>query len=508
MKLKLIYIASCLAALLMLNACKKDLGNYSYTTVNIPAIDTTGLGGARYITQYSSLQISPVIRYDAGKTAALRYQWIIYPYIRNSTTSIIPVRQLSTSLQLNATISEKVGEYEVELIVTDTTNQLKANTVFRLTVSAGVDYGLMVLHTKNDSSDVDFLTTAAAFPIAGILPARKSNVYSAAYGSKLAGTPAFVAQERRAFNLQDWLTAASNQHITRFHGSDFSFLRSDLSMFRRSDAVVAPQAFMFLGNSYSALINGGKLHAYTTSYETDALFSGAIPGDYDLAPYLAHGTSTSLVAVVYDKKYRKFIHPASVTGSMIDFITPAAGSNTSFDLRNIGKDMLYMDRGFNSTTHAFFKDPAASNYWLYVANFNKSDDGNMVIGSYNMSQLPEIAAAKYFQASELGYTDLYATDRKIYAYSYNSTIPSASLVFDGLPANETITCMRIFKPRITTGLTTVNGNLLHIATWNGTEGKIYEFQFNGISGQVTSPALSVTGGFGKITDIAIKVKGS
>jgi hypothetical protein len=290
-------------------------------------------------------------------------------------------------------------------------------------------------------------------------------------------------------------------------GSDFSLLRADNSFFRRTDAVVAPETYTFLINSYSTLINGGRLHAFTTTYETDGLFGGSVPGDYDLAPYVAYGSAAGLVAVVYDKKNFKFIHPASLVGSMIDFKTTIATGNKAFDLQNVGKDMLYMDCGFTNYTHAFFKDRTAANYWLYVANFNKSDDGNMVIGAYDMSSLPEIAAAKYFQSSELGYVDLYATDRKIYSYDYQGT-NTATLMYDGLPANETITCMKIYKPRPNFNLSTVDGRILYVATWNGTEGKVYEFLFNGISGQVTTPAQNIFTGFGKVASISSKARGS
>ncbi|MCK7555729.1 hypothetical protein MKQ70_12160 [Chitinophaga sedimenti] len=40
---------------------------------------------------------------------------------------------------------------------------------------------------------------------------------------------------------------------------------------------------------------------------------------------------------------------------MIDFKAPIVGANMSFDHRNVGKDMLYMDRGYLLNTHSFSK---------------------------------------------------------------------------------------------------------------------------------------------------------
>lgn len=500
------YILTALTVLAVGTACKKDLGNYDYVQVGLPVIDTTGIGNPYYIERYTSLQIDPEIRYEGGNTAALKYQWLIYTPPTGST-STTDFRVLSQERTLNVPIGEKVGEYRVELIVTDTTNQLKVNMIFSVSVSVGIEYGILVLHSNADSSDVDFITTANAVPVAGIAPKWLKNIYSSSTGSKLPGTPRFIAQERRSYTTQNWITAGSNNHLVRMNGADFSLMREDNNIFRRSDATIAPEAFMLLNNSYSALINAGRLHVYTTTYEVDALFSASIPGDYELAPYLAHGTSSALVAPVYDKKYGKFIHPASMVGSMIDFLAPASGTTPAFDLRNIGKDMLYMDRGFSSYTHAFFKDKTGSGYWLYLINFNKSDDGNLAIGIRDMSALPEINKAQFFQSSESGFIDLYATDRTIYTYNYEGT-NTASVAFDGFPAGETITCMKIYKPRPNYNLTAAEGNILYVGTWNGTQGKVYELSLNGLSGTIAATPMNVFEGLGKITDISAKARGA
>ena len=501
------YILPATLLLLTLSACKKDLGDYDYTKVGIPVIDTAGIGNPYYIERYASLQIDPAISYEGGDTKALRYQWLLYPNVTGSTNTNIEIKTISTEKTLNVPVTEKVGEYRVELIATDTTNQLKVNMIFTVVVSVGIEYGILVLHSEQDSADVDFITTTNAVPVAGITPKWLKRIFSASTGSKIAGAPRFIAQERRSNTTQNWITAGSAGHIARLSGSDFSLVREDKSLFRRSDAVIDPQAFMLLGNSYSALINAGRLHLYTTVYETDALFSGAVPGDYELAPYLAQSSYYSIVAGVYDQKHGKFIHPASLVGSMIDFIAPPDSIHPPFDLRNIGKDMLYMDRGFNGYTHAFFKDKTGSGYWLYVINFNTSDNGNLAVSASNMSMLPEISAAKFFQASEQGYADLYATDRKIYTYDYQGT-NNATLAFDGFPAGETITCMKIYKPNPNFNLTAVHGSILYVGTWNGQQGKVYEFQLNAISGQITPTPLNVFEGFGRVADISAKARGA
>ena len=490
------------AGLLLLNACKKDLGNYSYTDVPIPVIDTAGIGNARFVERYGMLDINPTVNYK--NESALKYQWTMHEYVTGSASPTKASRIISTSRHLNALITETVGEYRLELLITDTVNALKANTLFSISVSAGLEYGVMVLHGTADSSDVDFLVTANAVPIAGITPRRLSGLYKASTGARFPGAPRFISQERRSSSTQNWITLGSDKHLSRMSGADFSLIRADKQYFRRADAVIAPEAYGFLVSSYTALINDGKLHIYNTTYEVDGLFGGAIDGDYKLAPYIAYQTASSLLVVVYDQKNGRFVRPSGMGGFMVDFTAPAA--NAPFNHRQIGKDMLFMDRGFSNYTHSFFKDRTGNGYWLYISNFNKADDGTLAIAAYDMTNLPEIASAKFFQTSELGYVDFYATERKVYTYTYQNA-NAATVAIDNLPAGETITCMKLYKPRPNSNLTAVEGTLLYVATWNGTQGKVYEYKVNGNSGQITTPAAQVFDGFGKITDISAKARG-
>ncbi|WEK35631.1 MAG: PKD-like family lipoprotein [Candidatus Pseudobacter hemicellulosilyticus] len=509
MKFHLQHILLAGGLLILAAACKKDKGNYSYHDYFAPVVDTAGIGGPRYIEPKSYLVIEPPVSYASGDTGVLRYQWIFYPYITGSGSNNIPVRTIGSSRQLNALIEDKVGEYRAELIVTDTSNQMKVNMIFPVVVSAGIEYGFVVLHSKDDGSDVDFITTGNNAPIAGIVPRHIRNMYSEVAGGKFTKDARFIVQDRRTGANQNWLLIGGAAHLSRMSGRDFSLMRQDAAFFRRPNEVIDPQAQILMTNGYNALINHGKLQMYSTTYDEDALFGEPNDGDYELAPYLSFNTTYALFAAVYDEKYGKFIRPSVLYGPMGDFKPPSVNPATpqAFDLRNIGKTMLYMDAAFNGHTHAFFKDRSGDGRWLYVVNFNKADDSAMAVMKKDMSALPEIGNALFFQASEQGYIDLYATDRKIYAYDYQGT-NTASVVYDGLPAGETITKMKIYKPRPADNLSAVTGRLLYVATWNGTEGKLYEFSLNPLSGQVGTTPLNTYTGFGKIVDMNAKARGA
>lgn len=495
-----------IACVMLVIGCKKDKGNYDYTEVPQALIDTTGMGQPRYVERSQLLDIDPVIRYENGNMNALKYQWLIYPATQGGNANIT-AKVISNEKRLNLPVGEPVGEYSLELIVTDTTNLLKTNTIFTVVVSAGIEYGWMVLHGDENGADVDFLVSSNAVPIAGITPKRLSNIYSAVVGKKLPGTPRFIAQTRKNFVKGHWMTIGTSTQLSRVSGVDFSLMRENRAFFRRDEEVMDPQAYMLTASSNDAFINNKRLYLFNTPYETDARFGASVSGDYELAPYLAYGVGFSYPVVVYDQKNGRFARPASTFGAMVGFNAPANPATAPFDLRSIGMDMLYMDRGFSGYTHSFFKSRTGNEYWLYIANFASFDNGQLAIGRYNMSALPEISSAKFFQSSELGYVDWYATEDKIYAYDFQTT-NTAKVVFNGFSAGEKITSMKIYKPRPNANLNAVEGTLMYVATWNGTEGKVYEFAINGLSGEITPAPLNTYSGLRKVADMAPKARGN
>ncbi|WP_207534534.1 PKD-like family lipoprotein [Desertivirga arenae] len=488
------------------SACKKDLGNYDYSNNPLPVIDSTGIGNVYTIERYDSLFINPKVSY-LGDTSRLNYSWVIYKVITGSTTEVQERKNISSRKELRTRIAEPVGNYKVELVVTDNVNKLVANTAFNVTIASGIEYGWMVLHTLNGESDLDFITSRAAMPIAA-QEKHLRNIYSGSTGKKLPGEGRFIAQSRRttfSAPIQNWLTVASPSQITRIHGNDFSLMRENSGLFLRSGEVINPQAFLTSSTNFNeVLINNNKLYFSATPDPLGAIFPGALTGDYSLAPYIADASSSSIVAAVYDEKYQRFLHPVNGTAAIATFREPANPAQP-FNLNNIGKSMIGMDRGFQNQTLSFFKDLTGNGRWLYITNFNKTDDGLMAVSRMDMSALPEITTAKYFQSSEFGYAVFYATERSVYLYDYQGSNTASRVL--SYPAQETITSMKIFKPRPTSNLTTTDGRFLYVATWDGTTGRLYEYSINPTSGQVTATPTHTYFIQGKIVDMCPKARG-
>jgi len=490
-------------------SCKKDLGKYDYITVNTPVLDTTQVPASYSIERYANLIINPKISQNGIDTTTLSYKWQLYKTTVATGQTNVP-RVLSSSRRLDVPIGETIGLYKVELIVTDTKNQAKTNVVFDLSVSAGMEYGVMVLHTAGLTSDVDFLITRNAVPIASIPEKRLRNLYATGTGARLAGEGRFISPSRRtSFNaiVTNWITVATNSQLQRVSGNDFTFLRDNGSLFLRPGTVINPQAHNLSDlSSYETLINDGKMYITNASDQLVASFSAPLTGDYYLAPFTVSGTSGSLIAVGYDQKYGRFIRPTSATaGTITDFRTPG-NAEQPFNLTNIGMDMVGMDRGISNYTLAFFKEKTGTRRWLYVINFATSDNGLLGVRRSEMTNLPEINQALFYQANKASNICYYGTAGKIYLYDYTtSNIPTVGFT---ARAGETITCMKVYKPTPNANLAAVDGTLLYVATWDGTQGRVYELGINPTTAVINQTPLNTFDGFGKITDIAAKPRGA
>lgn len=83
------------------------------------------------------------------------------------------------------------------------------------------------------------------------------------------------------------------------------------------------------------------------------------------------------------------------------------------------------------------------------------------------------------------------------------------LINEPFGENEVITAMQVYKPYATTNdLANADGTLLYVATWDGQEGRLYEFSLNETNGYLREKKpLEVFGGMGRIVDFCFKVQG-
>jgi hypothetical protein len=493
-------------SLIIFAACKKDEGNYTYHPVDTPLVDSGTLASSYNVQQYDSLVVTPNIAYH-GDTANLSYQWLVYVKSLSSVT-IGPPITLSATRDVRQIINVAPGTYYLELIITDKSNNLKTTTRTLLNILASIETGWLVLHETNATSDVDFIASKNLSPTGP--EKRLSNLFLSTTGAAMPGSPRFIGFARRSNSAFNWITVATDKGIRRMNGFTFARLAADNQLFRRPLTATDYQGY-FSSGSTETIINGGNLQSIQWGLVQDAYFNGPYEGTFSLASSILYVDYPVYNIFAYDQQNSHFLrsNAYNATHAFTNFTSSPAAA---FDPANVGKDLLFMDLGYLHNIFAFFKDKTGNGRWLYALNATKVDDGNVAMATYDMSALPEITNAQFFQVGDLANVALYATDKTVYRFDYSGT-RNATVAFNGLPGNETITCLRIFKPRVngnapTPEFITTNNAVVYIATWDGTQGKLYEMSMNIASGVINPTPLKIYTGFGKIKDMTSKFRGT
>lgn len=487
-------------------ACKKDLGTYTYHPVDAPLVDTSTLAVHYSVEQFGNLTIQPKVNYQ-GDTANLSYQWLVYVKSLSSPTVGPPI-VLATTRNINQAVSVAPGNYYLELIITDKTNNLKTTTRTLLDIQAAIETGWLVLHQSNGNSDVDFIASTNLSPAGP--NKRMANLFTSSMGAPMPGNGRFIGFSRRSNSAFNWITVGTDKGIRRMNGFTFALLGADNQLFRRTLVNPDYQAY-FANNNEEILVNAGNIQTFQFGIVQDALFNGQYDGDFQLAPFALYIDFPVYNLFAYDQLHSRFLRSsgANAIHAFSTFIPEPAGA---FDPNNVGKDLLFMDMGYLHNIFAFLKDKSGNGRYLYELSGTKVDDGAVAMAAYDMSALPEISNALFFQVGDLANVALYATDRTVYRYDYSGS-QTATVAYSGLPANETITCLRIFKPQRNAGapaaeFVNTNNAVVYIATWDGTQGKLYEMAMNVASGAINPTPLKVYTGFGKIVDMGTKFRGT
>ena len=504
--------------------CYDDKGNYAYSEINEITIDTVGRQTEFEVFQFDILRVEPVIRFALEEVADedMDYQWTIFNNIYNNTTSEIIGRE--RNLQAVIQQPSSATEYLLILQAKNKRSGVATQMTYTVRVSSQVVSGIVVLHTDGTQSDIDYIATPRAVPT---LTASRhiSNAYSAMNESKIPGTPTFVSSAR--MNSNSFVNAVyigTKEELYRVGGKTFKLEYLSNDMFPIKPAVADFQAFLSLErfSNIQFLINNGQLHNIANQQPFEYNFSYALEanealGTIDLAPFIYIPNLTKYTpdwqtvdfnAVCYDRLGKRFVmRPKNYQprAQLSPFTAQASGI---FDVNNIGMDILWFERGWQDYGYAVFQDDAGAR-WLYVADFNKPMDAQMAVGKYEMTALPGITEARFYSTGSQGPVFLYATEKDIYTFEYTGS-KTAVKINDSFGANEVITAIKVYKPYATTNrLSEADGTLLYVATWDGTEGRLYEFSLNVANGWLRDKTpLEVFDGMGRIVDFCFKVEGN
>ncbi|MCW3807130.1 PKD-like family lipoprotein [Plebeiibacterium marinum] len=543
-----IYKALLLAVTLVaLHSCYEDKGNYSYGEINEVYIDTVGVDMIFALDQFDTLSIIPDISFTLKDVdeSELEFKWVMYSDAWSKDESY--AEELSTEKNLKVQITQEPDDdaYAVVLYVTNKQNNTVSQVKYNVSILPSVVSGLMVLHTDgNGQSDLDYIATTNAVPT---LDKQKwlHNVYSAMNGSKIIGEPDFVSTVRVNRSVIDYVYVVTDQQFLQLSGTNFELQHQDLELYKQDQEFVIPQyvghgpdchyVTLMINNGQVQNINNQASQAWDVQFSRPLSPSSNLGGELDLAPYVyfsdnCSATTVGQAGVMYDQLNKRFVRLEFSFWEEASIIGFPDQTSIKFDVNNIGKDLIFFEKGYRGHGFAVFTDGTSRE--LYRADFNKTnplydENGepyeneavhNLAVNSYDLSALPEIYDAEFYACGPLGNFFLYASDRNIYTYSYAASKKVATLINDAFPDGEEITSMKIYNTDWFYPLDDVNATLLYVATWNGSEGKLYEFKINRASGRLNNKEeidgivnpnapTNVFTGFGKIVDMSVKLEG-
>ncbi|MBP5506677.1 MAG: hypothetical protein J6Y23_02375 [Prevotella sp.] len=543
---------ACFIVLLSMVACYEDKGNYDYTELNEISVVSPAAGTYYAIDRYDTLHIEPKLAFTQSEMDDSQLDFLWEMYLDDWANTEAKAVVLSRDRNLDVMISRPASTTNYALVLTVTEKKTGAayRTKYSVAIQPSVLSGLMVLQDDQGRCRLDYLASVYAEP-SFTTNRHIKDVYAVNNdGTSLTGTPRGIcyslveksSYEPQVKNLYLW----TDRQVARINTNDFSVEHLDNDLFMIAPEKIDVTCIERSRYSYSTImINDGQAHAlnqqatmsFGYQFSRQLKPNASIDGNLRFAPFVYEpdlfGSQTGYSAILYDEVGKRFVKVADgydVEPALFAFNQQEEDNITSyFDVNHIGMDMLWMGKNYGSVVCAVFTD--GTKRYLYRMRFNitstttDASSGEEVInpqvyrqamGKDDFSAATDGNQAQFFECGRYAAnTFMYATTRNIYTYDFNAR--RAILLNDPFPEGEEITAMRIYNVEYyTANLQNVSGTLLYVATWNGTEGKVYEFPINRTTlrfnnredaeGNLKAPYHVFTG-FGKVVDMCVKPQG-
>lgn len=546
-------LLTALTGLFLLVSCYSDEGNYDYRELNEISVVSPAEGTYFAVDRYDTLHIEPQLAFTQGAIdeSQLEYRWEMYldDWANTEAKAVV----LGTEKNLNAQVvrPQSTTNYALVLTVKEKLTGSAYRFKYQVNIQPSVLSGLMVLQDDKGRCRLDYLASTYAEP-AFTANRHIRDVYAAANdGKSLQGTPRgvrFSLVEKSSYdpqtkNLYVW----TDRQVARISSADFSVEHLDQELFMVAPDVIDVGCIerSLSMNYVTVMINNGQVRAlnqqatldYGYQFSRELKPNNSLTGPMRFAPFVYQpdlfGSQTGYCAIVYDQLGKRFVKVANSYDAEPELFAfneqEESNKTTYFDVNNIGMEMLWMGKNYGTFAYAVFVDGAGRRH-LYRMRFNVASTTQEANGETVVNpQVYRQAAAKFdLSAAEGGNearlfecgrfaanTLIYATPRNLYTYDFSAQ--RSILLNDPFPEDEEITAMRIYNVEFyTANLQNVKGTLLYVATWNGREGKVYEFPINRTTlrlnnrddadGNLKRP-YNVFTGFGRIVDMCVKSQG-
>lgn len=499
------YCFAVLAAIvLFLFGCAKDKGNYDYKDLSTSFVDAKAMPASFFVKQNENVEQDAINL--PGAPGNLSYEWrlIQESYTADPATGLFFNKLLGKAKKLSYKIIDPPGSYVLVLYAKDEANGGITQIVkMPFTIGSYASPGWMVLHGNSTGSDVSIVVNNKL--LGNLLPANtdyvQANVFSETNGKKIPGEGANVI-----YMPQHWVDVFSttDQGGYRVSGDDLRIKNTYSEMFISPLQAADIQFQAYAGWSFNELlINKGDL--YFIPQPTPSTYNQfgvrCFGEDYVAAPFIGTVFSIAYYGVFYDMKNKRFLY-LDFQRNVKQFKAP--GPAAKFDLRNVGKEMVYAEHGFEGRWFCVMQDQGNPNSReLFVCRFNVTDDGNRGVDRINISAATDFKNAKFFAFGNKANVMYYATDNKIYQNNYAGDL-SSTLKYDlatSYPGNV-ITGMKLLKVNTHAN----DGKILYVALYNPATGigTLLQIDVNEVSGAFGN--VKAYTGFGKITGMNYKTK--
>ncbi|WEK34931.1 MAG: PKD-like family lipoprotein [Candidatus Pseudobacter hemicellulosilyticus] len=474
------------AGALLLSACFKDKGNYSYTTLNDVLIS---MPDTLLVKQGAQLEVNPVVSQLLNKEEdRLTYEWVVTVPGRTASDSTLEI--LATTRDLKVEINYQSGRYyPLNLKITDNASGIVYRKQSLMRVTTDFEPGYLLLENDGLTADLSFVNTGRdeilrqVFSTAnpGItLPVSAHHVYVCDY-------PLYTA----SVGSTSWTNAPGT--ITAVFGSEEGYILDYRTMrvatpyslfFTTPPAVVAPGHFQMDSEQPPVFlsINNGQLHRIYFA-RGQALLGDAYLAPDDKGYFLApHCANTSSVSLYYDQRNKRFL-----TENYLNlYLAPVVkGGSSGFDPANVSGQLLGMGLGKDwGDFYAVFKDETGDDCYFYTFSFTNALKVDKISSSPGFANSPAILF------STLRDQVYYADGNKLYLYDIAANF---SRVLYEFPAGEN-----------TSALMLQDGNTLVAATWDGAEGRLYKLGLDASGSVIGGAYQKKYTGFGKIIHLKYK----
>lgn len=505
-----------IAGLILLTGCYKDKSTDGLIDINKIGITDSKAAGPLTVFQGDTLVLKPTLSLSLkDKAENLDYSWL--QYSSNGNVSLAAPRSIiANQCELKLPIAPDqytLGEpYVLRFQVTDKDSGVTYYLNYNIVIGNKYGNGWMILEDKAGRGDLSFI-----FPDSTV----EHNVYTSRNPNapitgpkKIELTPFVISDDISAVGKRLYILADNGSqeynYLTMTKKFDFSF------EFYQAPAILKPQVTVWLsasngvGNSRSGnlgiVINNNRAHSNLVGGFPgvkkwgDIALTPAGTQNYSLAPYAAGGPNVA--AMLYDNTSKRFYNIVAYSA------TPAAGSLTpfantassaAFDLNNVGMTEIFQDSAdVVHNYNAVMKSDDNQPYLFRFKTVNTSTATPNLSVSKTLMNAPGIlnytAAAGSTNTSHIYYSNSNMLSR--YEVSSNSIVETYAF-----PPSEQITAIKFAKFNLNDKATVKLARLV-VATWNGTEGRIYYFALSqtGAIGSYTR----IFPGFGKIVDMAYK----